>query len=87
MELQLDKLVKIEKKENSKMRGIAKVLIDGCFLVEDIRILEGDDGLFIAMPSKTLPDGSHRDTAHPINKETRKLFEDLILDAYNNMEE
>jgi stage V sporulation protein G len=39
------------------------------------------------MPSKTLPDGSHRDTAHPINKETRKLFEDLILDAYNNMEE
>ena len=82
MELKLDKLVKIEKKENSKMRGIAKVLIDGCFLVEDIRIL-----LFIAMPSKTLPDGSHRDTAHPINKETRKLFEDLILDAYNNMEE
>ena len=81
MELKLDKLVKIEKKENSKMRGIAKVLID------DIRILEGDDGLFIAMPSKTLPDGSHRDTAHPINKETRKLFEDLILDAYNNMEE
>ena len=58
MELKLDKLVKIEKKENSKMRGIAKVLIDGCFLVEDIRILEGDDGLFIAMPSKTLPDGS-----------------------------
>ena len=52
MELKLDKLVKIEKKENSKMRGIAKVLIDGC-----------------------------------INKETRKLFEDLILDAYNNMEE
>ena len=49
MELKLDKLVKIEKKENSKMRGIAKVLIDGCFLVEDIRILEGDDGLFIAM--------------------------------------
>ena len=87
MELKLDMLVKIEKKENSKMRGIATVLIDGCFLVEDIRILEGDDGLFIAMPSKILPDGSHRDTAHPINKETRKLFEDLILDAYNNMEE
>ena len=79
MELKLDKLVKIEKKENSKMRGIAKVLIDGCFLVEDIRILEGDEGLFIAMPS-------HRDTAHPINKETRKLFEDLILDEYNKTE-
>ena len=81
MELKLDKLVKIEKKENSKMRGIAKVLIDDCFLVEDIRILEGDEGLFIAMPSKTLPDGSHRDTAHPINKETRKLVQVKIEDA------
>ena len=78
--------VRVVEKENSKMRGIAKVLIDGCFLVEDIRILEGDEGLFIAMPSKTLPDGSHRDTAHPINKETRKLFEDLILDEYNKTE-
>ena len=54
--------------------------------VKDIRILEGDEGLFIAMPSKTLPDGSHRDTAHPINKETRKLFEDLILNEYNKTE-
>lgn len=86
MELKLDKIVRIEKKENSKMRGIAKVLIDDCFLVEDIRILEGDNGLYIAMPSKTLPDGSHRDTAHPINKETRKMFEDLIFDEYNKTE-
>ena len=74
-------------KENSRMKGIASVLLDDAFAVHDIRIIEGDNGLFIAMPSKTLPDGSHRDTAHPINKETRKLFEDLILDAYNNMEE
>ena len=86
MELKLDKLVKVEKRENSKMRGIAKVLIDGCFLVEDIRILEGEDGLFIAMPSKTLPDGTHKDTAHPVNKETRKMFEDLIIGEYNKTE-
>ena len=87
MELKLDKLVKIEKKENSKMRGIAKVLIDGCFLVEDIRILEGDDGLFIAMPSRKLANGEYSDVAHPINSETRKMFEDAIIEEYNNTED
>ena len=80
------KVRKIEK-EDSRMKGKASVVLDDCFAIKDIRIIQGDDKLFIAMPSKTLPDGSHRDTAHPINKETRKLFEDLILDAYNNMEE
>ena len=85
MELKLDKLVKIEKKENSKMRGIAKVLIDGCFLVEDIRILEGDDGLFIAMPSKKIEVNGEtifKDIAHPINAETREKIQKAILEAY-----
>ena len=84
MELKLDKLVKIEKKENSKMRGIAKVLIDGCFLVEDIRILEGDEGLFIAMPSRKIPNsGEFKDIAHPINAETREKIQKAILEAYD----
>ena len=87
MELKLDKLVKIEKKENSKMRGIAKVLIDGCFLVEDIRILEGDEGLFIAMPSKKRLNGEHKDIAHPIDPETREKIEKAIFEAYNNAPE
>ena len=86
MELKLDKLIRIEPREGSKMRGTAKVLIDGCFLVEDIIIVEGDKGLFIAMPSKPTPDGGHRDTAHPINEETRKMFEDLIFEEYNKGE-
>lgn len=76
---------KIEK-ENSRMKGIASVLIDDCFAVHDIRIIDGDNGLFIAMPSKATATGGHRDTAHPIDKETRKMFEDAIFEEYNKAE-
>ncbi|MBE6153404.1 MAG: septation regulator SpoVG [Firmicutes bacterium] len=77
---------KIEK-ENSRMKGIASVLIDDSFAVHDIRIIEGDNGLFIAMPSRKTPTGGYRDIAHPINPEVRKLFEQAILDEYNKEEE
>ena len=77
---------KIEK-EGSRMKGIASVLIDDCFAVHDIRIIEGEDGLFIAMPSRKTPTGDYRDIAHPINPETRALFEEAILEAYNTAEE
>ena len=76
---------KIEK-ENSRMRGIASVLIDDCFAVHDIRIIEGDNGLFIAMPSRKTPTGTYRDIAHPINPEVRKQFEEEILKAYETAE-
>ena len=76
---------KIEK-ENSRMKGIASVLLDDCFAVHDIRILEGDNGLFIAMPSRPTSTGGYRDTAHPINAETRQIFEKAILEAYENAE-
>ncbi len=73
-------------KEDSRMRGIASVLLDDCFAVHDIRIIEGDNGLFIAMPSRKTATGGYRDIAHPINTEVRKMFEDTILEAYNNAE-
>ena len=76
---------KIEK-ENSRMKGIASVLIDDCFAVHDIRIIEGDNGLFIAMPSRPVATGGYRDTAHPINAETRQMFEKAILKAYEEAE-
>ena len=76
---------KVEK-EDSRMRGIASVLLDDCFAIHDIRIIEGDNGLFVAMPSRKTSVGEYRDIAHPINPETRKMFEDKILDAYNNAE-
>ena len=76
---------KVEK-EDSRMKGIASVLIDDCFAVHDLKIIEGDDGLFVAMPSRKTATGGYRDIAHPINPETRKLFEDTVLEAYKNAE-
>ena len=72
-------------KEGSRMKGRATVQLDECFVVRDIRIIDGDNGLFIAMPSKKVPEG-HKDIAHPINRETRKMFEDAILEAYEKAE-
>ena len=87
--------VSVDKKEreNSRMKGIAVVTIDDCFVIKGIRILEGDNGLFIAMPSKdyvTVDENGeevvkHKDMAHPINRETRTMFEDAIFEEYNKM--
>ena len=73
---------KIEK-EGSRMKGIASVLIDDSFAVHDIRIIEGDNGLFIAMPSRKTATGEYRDVCHPINPDVRKEFTDAILEEYN----
>lgn len=69
-------------KEGSRMKGIASVLLDDSFAVHDIRIIEGDNGLFIAMPSRKTATGGYRDIAHPINPEVRAMFEEAILEAY-----
>ncbi len=69
------------------MKGIATVIIDECFAIHDIRIIEGEKGLFIAMPSRKTPTGEYRDIAHPINTETREIFTSAILDAYNKAED
>ena len=79
------KVKKIEK-ENSRMKGIASVVIDECFAVHDIRIIEGDNGLFIAMPSRQTATGGYRDIAHPINADTRQIFEKEIIEAYETAE-
>ena len=77
---------KIEK-EGSRMKGIASILLDDSFAVHDIRIIEGDNGLFIAMPSRKTATGGYRDIAHPINPEVRAMFEKAILTAYEEAEE
>ena len=74
-------------KEGSRMKGIASVLLDDSFAVHDIRIIEGDNGLFIAMPSRKTATGGYRDIAHPINPEVRAMFEEAIFDAYENAED
>lgn len=79
--------IKKVNKEESRMKGIATVILDGEFAVHDIRVIEGVNGLFIAMPSKKKIDGEYKDTAHPITKEARKKFEDAIFEAYENAED
>lgn len=74
-------------KENSRLKGIASVLIDDAFAVHDIRIIEGDNGLFIAMPSRKTATGEYKDVCHPINPEIRKMFEEAIFAEFNKEEE
>jgi stage V sporulation protein G len=76
---------KIEK-EGSRMKGIASILLDDSFAVHDIRIIQGDNGLFIAMPSRKTATGGYRDIAHPINPDVRKMLEDAIIEEYNKTE-
>ena len=71
------------KVESSRLKAIASILIDDCFAVHDIKIIEGAEGLFIAMPSKKAPNGNFNDIVHPINSETRELLSNAILNAYN----
>lgn len=83
MEITSVKVHKIDR-EGSCVKGYATVTLDDCFVVRNIRIIEGKEKLFIAMPSRKINDEIHEDVAHPINKETRKMFEDKIIEEYNN---
>lgn len=77
---------KISSENSNKMKAIASITIDGVFVVHDIKILEGEKGMFIAMPSRKLSDGEFRDIAHPINTETREMLQEMILNKYNETE-
>ena len=68
--------------KDTKMRAIVSITIDDEFVVHDIKVIEGEKGLFIAMPSKKAADGEYRDIAHPINSATRDNLQNIILDAY-----
>ncbi len=67
---------------DGKMRGMASITIDDEFVVHDIKIIEGDKGYFIAMPSRRSKEGEFRDVAHPIKSETRAKLQEMILKAY-----
>lgn len=69
--------------KEGKMKAIVSITIDDVFVVHDIKVIEGEKGLFIAMPSKKTADGEYRDIAHPINSSTRDAIQNIILDAYD----
>ena len=64
------------------MRAIVSITLDDEFVIHDIKVIEGDKGLFIAMPSKKAADGEYRDIAHPINSYTREVVQKIILESY-----
>ncbi len=70
--------------KDSKMKAVVSVTIDDVFVVHDIKVIEGDKGLFIAMPSRKSSDGEYRDIAHPINSDTREKLQMHILKAYED---
>ena len=65
-----------------RMKAVVSVTFDDCFVVHDIKVIEGQEKLFIAMPSRKTPDGEFKDIAHPINAEMRELLQDMILAKY-----
>lgn len=69
--------------KEGKMRAAVSITIDDEFVVHDIKVIEGEKGLFIAMPSRKASDGEYRDIAHPINSTTRDKIQALILEKYN----
>ncbi len=77
-----DVRVRIVKKEDSKLKGVASVTFDDCFVVHDIKVIEGNEGYFIAMPSRKTADGEYKDIAHPIKTETREQLIKAILTAF-----
>ncbi|HLR72223.1 MAG TPA: septation regulator SpoVG [Pseudogracilibacillus sp.] len=70
-----------------KMRAIASITFDDEFVVHDVRIIDGNNGLFVAMPSKRTSDGEFRDIAHPINSKTREKIQSAVLKEYESREE
>ena len=77
-----DVRIRLVNKEDNKLKAVASITLDDCFVVHDIKIIEATEGVFIAMPSRKTNDGEYKDIAHPLNTETRELLKTAILTAY-----
>ena len=78
--------VHLKKVDSGKMKAIASITFDNEFVVREIKVIESQKGLFVAMPSRKTATGGYRDIAHPINQDVRKMFEEKILEAYEKEE-
>lgn len=75
--------IRLVTKENDRLKAVASVVFDECFVIHDIKIIDGKSGLFSAMPSRKTPDGEYKDIAHPLNTEMRELLNSSVLEAYS----
>jgi stage V sporulation protein G len=76
--------VKVFPVNEDRLKAYVSITLDNCFVVRDLKVIQGTSGLFVAMPSKKRKDGQFRDIAHPLNQETRSMIEDLVFEAYEN---
>lgn len=74
--------VKVFPVNEERLKAYVSITIDNCFVVRDLKIIQGPSGLFVAMPSKKRKDGQFRDIAHPLNQDTRAMIEDAVFEAY-----
>ena len=81
-----DVRVKLVKKDELKLKAVASITIDDCFVVHDVKVIEGTDNYFISMPSKKTPDGGYKDIVHPLNSLTRELIKTAVLEAFDKAE-
>ena len=77
-----DVRIRLVNKDSNKLKAVASITIDDCFVVHDIKIIDSAEGEFIAMPSRKTNDGEYKDIAHPLNTETREILKQAILTAY-----
>ncbi len=69
--------------QEERLKAYVAITFDHCFVVRDLKVINGNNGLFVAMPSKKRKDGTYRDTAHPLNSQTREMIESVVLEEYN----
>ncbi len=74
--------VRVYPVDEEKLKAFVTITLDDCFVIRDLKIINGNKGLFVAMPSRKRKDGTYKDTAHPINNDTRKMIEDKVLAEY-----
>lgn len=79
-----DVRIRLVKKDGNKLKAVASITLDDSFVIHDIKVIEGTDGYFIAMPSRKTNDGEYKDIAHPINTETRERLKRTILSAFES---
>ncbi|MFQ5691611.1 MAG: septation regulator SpoVG [Nitrospinota bacterium] len=77
--------VRVYPVDEEKLKAYVTITFDHCFVVRDLKIIQGTNGLFVAMPSRKCKDGTFKDTAHPLNSETRRRIEDRILGKYHSV--
>lgn len=77
--------VKVFPIQEEKLKAFVSIVFDHCFMVNDIKIIQGRDGLFISMPSRKKKNGEFKDVAHPLNNETRRMIEDKVLGEYERI--